>query len=259
SSSGVGAATAIKLAKAGAKVVITGRYALKLNAVSNECLKVSPNKLKPLEVMADITVDDDCKRLVQTTVEKFGKIDILVNYCAFKEVTYFTDKDFVHKFRHTFDLTLKSLVFITHLCVEHLEATKGVVVNISSGASFQTTPGYGPHCMAKSALDMFTRCMAAKLALKGIRVNSINHGALVDYQFTLPNGSRKRKRKLEADAVAEGYGRQYPVGRPGTGDDVGNAVLYLASKNSSFVTGINFIVDGGHLAAGIAPIVKLTI
>ncbi|CAG2111697.1 unnamed protein product [Medioppia subpectinata] len=116
--------------------------------------------------------------------------------------------------------------------------------------------GLYPHSMAKCAFDMFTRCMAVELGPKGIRVNSVNHGAVIDYQF-MTNGSRKRKHTLEADAVAECYGRQYPVGRPGTGDDVANSVLYMASSNSSFVTGLNFIVDGGHLAAGVPQVVKV--
>ncbi|XP_054162175.1 uncharacterized oxidoreductase SSP0419-like [Oppia nitens] len=261
SSSGVGAAIAIALARAGARVVISGRYALKVNAVANECHKVSPNKLKPIEVMVDMLRPEDLQRLIRQTIERHNRLDILVNCCNLKAMTRFTDNDFMDKYRQTLDLNLHSLVYLTHLCVPHLEQTRGTIVNISTIGAYATFTEYTPNCMAKSALNMFTECMASDLATKGIRVNSVNHGPIIDYQFTENGGRRRpkpRKRKhIEADAVSEAYGRQCPAGRAGTGMDVSNAVLYLASDNASFVTGVHHVIDGGHLAAGLTPIVKI--
>jgi NAD(P)-dependent dehydrogenase (short-subunit alcohol dehydrogenase family) len=79
SSSGIGAATAISFSKAGAQVVVTGLNARDVSKVAQECIKVSPKGLQPLEVEADLTENDDCKRLIESTISKFGKLDILVN------------------------------------------------------------------------------------------------------------------------------------------------------------------------------------
>ncbi len=79
SSSGIGATTAIFFSKAGAQVVVTGRNAQNVSQVAQECKKVSPKGLQALEVVADVTKNDDCKRLIESTISKFGKLDILVN------------------------------------------------------------------------------------------------------------------------------------------------------------------------------------
>jgi len=79
SSAGIGAETAIQFSKCGAQVVITGRNAKNLSEVSQQCKKVSPKGLEPLEVVADVTKTDDCKRLIDSTISQFGKLDVLVN------------------------------------------------------------------------------------------------------------------------------------------------------------------------------------
>jgi NAD(P)-dependent dehydrogenase (short-subunit alcohol dehydrogenase family) len=91
SSSGIGAATAISLSKAGAQVVVTGRNADNVSKVSQECEKVSPNGLKALEVVADLIKEEDCKRLIDSTISKFGKLDILVNNAGAGVTTHIKD------------------------------------------------------------------------------------------------------------------------------------------------------------------------
>ena len=137
SSSGIGAGTAILFAKAGANVVITGRNAVKLSDVAKECQRISPKHLKPLQVLADVTKDEDLKRLVESTLKEFGKIDILVNNAGYAAPKSITDQDYMDVFRSIFQTNLNSMVYLTHICVEHLAKTKGNIVNISSIGAVQ--------------------------------------------------------------------------------------------------------------------------
>ena len=132
SSSGIGAATAVQFSRAGANVVVTGRRADKVSEVAKECLKVSPKQSKALEVVADVTKPEDLRRLVDTTVKHFGKLDVLVNNAGAGTKAGIDDKDFYEKYLKVMQINLNSVVYLTHLCVEHLAKTKGNVVNISS-------------------------------------------------------------------------------------------------------------------------------
>ena len=132
SSSGIGAATAVQFAKAGANVVVTGRNTDKVKAVAKQCNDVSPNKAKALEVVADVTIREDLKRLMDTTIKTFGKLDILVNNAGAGIATDISESDFFEKYQKVIDINLNSVVYLTHLSVKHLEKTKGNIINISS-------------------------------------------------------------------------------------------------------------------------------
>lgn len=116
SSSGIGAATAILFAKSGANVVVTGRNATKVSEVAKQCLNVSPKGLKALEVVADVTRDENLVRLVDTTVQTFGKIDILVNNAGIAIPVGIEDKNYVNIYRQNLQTNLDSVVFLTHIC-----------------------------------------------------------------------------------------------------------------------------------------------
>ncbi|CAG2104421.1 unnamed protein product [Medioppia subpectinata] len=246
SSSGIGAATAILFAKSGANVVITGRNAERVSEVAKQCREVSPNGLKALEVVADVTSDKDLQRLVDTTIKTFGKIDVLVNNAGIARGSKLEDKDYIDVYKNIMKANLDSVVFLTHICVKHLEKTNGNIINISSIAGIQTAQQYSAYCMSKSALDMFTKCIAAELGPKGIRVNSVNPGVVKTNIMVAAGVS-----ETECDKANEMYGRLYPIGRYGESPDIAHAVLYLASDESSFITGTVLVADGGHLAANV--------
>ncbi|CAG2109037.1 unnamed protein product [Medioppia subpectinata] len=247
SSSGIGAATAILFAKSGANVVITGRNAGRVSNVAKQCLEVSPDRLKALEVVADVTSDEDLQRLVDTTIKTFGKIDVLVNNAGIARGSKFEDQDYINVYKNIMKANLDSVVFLTHICVKHLEKTKGNIINISSISGIQTAQQYSSYCMSKSALDMFTKCIAAELGPKGIRVNSVNPGVVKTNIMVAAGVS-----EVECDEANKTYGRLYPIGRYGEGSDIAHSVLYLASDESSFITGTILVADGGHLAANVA-------
>ena len=137
SSSGIGASTAILFAKSGASVVVTGRNAKNVSEVAKKCREVSHDKSKALEVVADLIKEEDLKRLVDITIKTYGKIDILVNNAGIGFWADIKDEDYYEKYRKVLELNLNSVVLLTHLCVSHLEKTKGNIINISSIASLR--------------------------------------------------------------------------------------------------------------------------
>ncbi|CAG2102801.1 unnamed protein product [Medioppia subpectinata] len=224
SSSGIGAATAVQFAQSGASVVVTGRRADKVAEVGEQCLKVSPKGIKALEVTADVTKREDMRRLVEQTIKHFGKLDILVNNAGAGIPTKPTDKDFYEKYEKVMAITLNSVVYLTYICVEYLEKTNGNIINISSNSG-----------MRVCAVDMFTKCMAAELGTKRIRVNVINPGPTRTGCITAMGATQG-----ESDKFFEAYAKVLPVGRYGLPEDIADSILYLASDHAAFVTGTSF-------------------
>ncbi|CAG2175789.1 unnamed protein product, partial [Oppiella nova] len=240
SSSGIGAATAVQFSRAGARVVVTGRRADRVSQVAEECLKVSPNRSKALEVVADVTKPEDLRRLVDTTIAHFGKLNVLVNNAGAGIVAKIGENDFYENYLKVMQINLNSVVYLTHICVEHLEKTKGNVVNISSLASINALTWCAPYCMSKAAMDMFTKCMAAELGPKRIRVNGINPcGIPTDFMKSVRINMELPDKNFKSNANLT------QVGRMGEPVDVANSILYLASDQAAFVTGANLFVDGG--------------
>ncbi|CAG2167088.1 unnamed protein product [Oppiella nova] len=236
SSSGIGAATAELFAQSGADVVVTGLYADSgLSAVANRCRSLGA---KVLEMAADLTHEDEARALVDQTIETFGKIDVLFN-CAGMPVKFvgITNPSFMEAYRLTMRVDLDMAVYMTYLCVGHLEKTRGVIINMSS-ASLSA-----PYCMARTAVDMFTRCMAAELGGKGIRVNSVNP-SVIETDFLKSTG---------VDPKVMVWPKVWRIScrSGGVVEDVAQAVLFLSAPESSFITGTQMLVDSGHIAAGV--------
>ena len=132
SSSGNGAATALNFAKAGAHVVITGLSAANVDEVAQQCKIMSPKGLDPLKVVADVNKEEDMQRLVNETINKFGRLDVLVNNAGIMAASGIRDKNYMEVFRKGLNTNLTSAVYMTHLSAEHLAKTKGSIVNTSS-------------------------------------------------------------------------------------------------------------------------------
>ncbi|CAG2167354.1 unnamed protein product [Oppiella nova] len=171
--SGIGAATAVEFARYGAQVVIGDIDATGLTQAATQCLNVSPNALKALQVLADVTKEGDLQRLVDTTITACGQLDILVNNAGVSRNININHPDYMTSYKRILSTNLDSSVHLTHLCVQYLEKTKGVIVYTSSVMAYQATPDFSAYCMSKAAINMFTKCMAIELGGKGIRVNSV--------------------------------------------------------------------------------------
>nr|XP_046914239.1 LOW QUALITY PROTEIN: granaticin polyketide synthase putative ketoacyl reductase 2-like [Dermatophagoides farinae] len=240
SSGGIGLATAKYFARCGAKVVINGRNPVAIAKAAEECQCISPKKYRALQMKADVTKEDDCKRLIATTIDQFGKLDILINNAGAGAFGSY-DPKLLETLEHMINLNVKSIAMVTQMAVPHLEKTNGVIVNISSTLSFKPNVHFMPYCVAKSAVDMFTKCIAMELGPKGIRVNTVNPTA-VRTNFQAATGAGEI-----LDGVLKHLEQTNPLRRIGTTEDIVNAIAYLTSSESSFVTGHSLVVDGGSV------------
>jgi len=225
-SSGIGSATAVLFARLGAKLVLTGRNEANLQRTMEKCVSVHPDAEQPLLVIADMCSEADVAGLVDTTVKKFGRLDILVNNAGIVEFGTIETTS-LEQYDRVMNVNVRAIYQLTMLCVPHLTATRGNIVNVSSIA----------------AVDQMTSCTALELAAKGVRVNSVNPGVIV-------TGNQKRA-GMSDDAYAKFLERSrttHPLGRVGDAEEVAQGIAFLASSNASFITGEHLHVDGGRHA-----------
>lgn len=238
-SSGIGAACAIHLAREGAHLALVGRNETKFAKVAEKI----GEKTELLIILADVSVD--AERIVSETIEKFERIDILINNAGFArqgtlEMTTMDDYDTVMA------TNVRGLMHITQLALPHLIASKGNIVNVSSVCGLRQFKGFLAYCISKSALDQFTKCTAIELAEHGVRVNSVNPG-VIDTDFHYNNFNQPSEE--EHAEFVESYAKLHPIGRVGESEDVVHAIVYLINdRTAGFVTGVCLPVDGGLTA-----------
>ncbi|XP_059046918.1 uncharacterized oxidoreductase TM_0325-like [Achroia grisella] len=236
-SSGIGAVTAVQFAKEGAKVVIVGRKESKLKNVAEQCAR-SGNK--PLVVKADVSNDDEVKRIVTETINEFGQIDVLINNAGMAVYGNILSGNILEAYDKTLAVNTRAIVLLTSLVVPHLVKTKGNIVNISSIAGKKTImPGFIPYAVSKAALDHFTRGAALELAPLGVRVNTMSPGPVrTDFMANNPG---------KADISWDIMGASLPLKRVSESEEIAEIILYLASEKAKGVTGSDFISDNGGL------------
>ena len=171
-SSGIGKRTAEKFAQLGASVSLNGRNKENLEKVANGC-----EGQKPFIVAGDITNPEDTKRVLEETIKKFGKLDVLVNNAGIIE-TGTIENTSLEQYDRIMNTNIKSIYHLTMLAVPHLIKTEGNIVNISSVNGIRSFPGVLAYNLSKAAVDQFTRCVALELAAKKVRVNSVNPGKI---------------------------------------------------------------------------------
>ncbi|XP_053697785.1 3-oxoacyl-[acyl-carrier-protein] reductase FabG-like [Sabethes cyaneus] len=236
-SSGIGAATAKYLTELGATAVLTGRNAENLNQIGAECEAVG--KAKPLLIVADVTKEADNVRVIETTIAKFGKLDVLVNNAG-KGTGGSIENTTLEQYDDIMTTNVRAVFHLTQLAVPHLIKSKGNIVNVSSVAGTRSFANSLVYCISKSALDQFTRCTALELAPKQVRVNSVNPAVIItDFH----------KRLGMDDAAYDAYlkhsAQMHALGRVGRASEVASAIAFLAGDTASFITGTTLCVDGG--------------
>ncbi len=238
SNRGIGKGIAIAFAKEGCKVVVN-------NYKEDNDGKEVVNEIKGLGsdaifVKADVSKEKDMKNLVKKTVEKFGKLDIMVNNAGILvsgSVKELTEKDWDRQM----SVNLKGVFFGTKYAVEQMvkQGKGGRIINISSIAGLVGFPGISAYCASKGGVTEFTREAALDHAKDKITVNAINPGVII---------TDMTKDMLRDKATNKMLMENTPVGRFGNPEDIGNAAVFLALDESSFVTGHNLVVDGGWTA-----------
>lgn len=239
-SSGLGACTAIHLASLGASVALTGRNLENLKAVAAKC--AFEGQPKPLIIQADLTKEEDVKNIVESTIKYYKKINILINNAGVFSPSNIQSTNLKH-FDTIFNTNVRAVYFLTSLAVPHIIAAKGCIIQVSGVAGMRAFPQILTSCMGKAALDQFTKCIAMELAPLGVRVNSVNPGVIQTEVFV--HGGMTEK---ETEAFYERCKSTHPLGRIGQPQEVANAIAFLASDKSSFITGELLPVDGGKHA-----------
>jgi NAD(P)-dependent dehydrogenase (short-subunit alcohol dehydrogenase family) len=238
--SGIGTATAIRFAKEGAKVVITGRNTKRGEQVVQE---IVANGGDAMFVRSDVCLADDCRNAVDRTLERFGKIDILFNNAGVfhpKTIPDCTEEEW----DETIDSSLKGAFLMSKYALPSMiERGSGSIIHTSSGWGILGGDKAAAYCAAKGGLIVMAKAMAIDHGPHGIRVNCVCPGDVLTPMLH----DDAEKRGMTWDDYAAG-GADRPLGRIGTVDEIADAVLFLASDESSFVTGESLVVDGGGVA-----------
>jgi 3-oxoacyl-[acyl-carrier protein] reductase len=233
-SKGIGAAIARQLAAEGAAVVVN--YASSRSGADKVVGEIAANGGKAVAVQADVAKKADIERLFAETKKAFGQLDILVNNAGvyeFLPLENITEESF-HK---QFNLNVLGLILTTQEAVKQF-GSLGSIVNISSVVSTSPAPGGSVYSATKAAVDAVTKSLAKELGPRQIRVNSVNPG-MVDTEGLRTAG-------IHEGDFRKQYEAQAPLGRIGQPEDIATAVTFLASADSSWITGEIFHVGGGY-------------
>jgi len=232
-SKGIGGAIARHLAAEGASVVVN--YASSKTDGDRVVAEITSKGGKAIAVQGDVSKKADIDRLMSETKKAYGRLDILVNnagvYTPFAPLGQITEEIF----HHIYNLNVLGLILTTQEALK-LMPDGGSIINVSSVVSTLSPPGNSIYNSSKSAVDGLTRTFARELAPKKIRVNSVNPG-LIDTEGVQNSPLNARKDQIAAET---------PLGRVGVPNDIAPAVVFLASDESSWMTGETFYITGGR-------------
>jgi NAD(P)-dependent dehydrogenase (short-subunit alcohol dehydrogenase family) len=234
-SRGIGEGIAIAFAQAGAKVVLASR---KLEDLSRVAEKIQAGGGDAVAMAAHTGKTEDVQKLVVGAVERFGKVDVLVNNAAtnpyFGPLIDTPDA----AWEKTFEVNVKGYFTAAREVIRHLRSrnAKGSIVNMASVAGIRAAPFQGCYGMTKAAVVSMTQTLAQEVGPAGIRVNAIAPG-LVDTKFAAAI--------VKNDTLRQHVVARTPLGRHAEPSEIVGAALYLASDASSYVNGHTLVVDGG--------------
>jgi NAD(P)-dependent dehydrogenase (short-subunit alcohol dehydrogenase family) len=239
STSGIGKAIAIAFAAEGARVVVNGRDAARGAGVVDT---ISGDGGHAAFHATDLSDEAACSQLVSAVVEQFGGVTVLVNNAVGSTVDE-TDGPVADMTTSSWDATLRvnltAPMWLARAAIPHMvEAGHGSIVNISSRAAERASPGLAAYIASKGGLNALTRSIAVDYAEAGIRCNTISPGYVLNERRDAALTDERRAR-LE----------RMHLTRIGVASDVAYAAVYLASRESEFVTGLNLMLDGGGSAA----------
>jgi NAD(P)-dependent dehydrogenase (short-subunit alcohol dehydrogenase family) len=230
-SSGIGLATAKRFVEEGAYVFITGRRQAELDKAKAEIGR------NVTAVQSDIANIDDLDRLFAQVKAEKGVIDVVVANAGVVEIAP-TDSATPAHFDHTFGVNARG-TFFTVQKASPLMTRGGSIVLVGSGLHLKGVPGYATYSATKAAVRSFARTWAAEYKDRGIRVNNLSPGMIetpiIDGHVGKENGA----------AAREAFTQMTPLGRIGRVEEMASAILYLASDDSSYSTGIDLAADGG--------------
>jgi 3-oxoacyl-[acyl-carrier protein] reductase len=233
-SKGIGAAIAKQLAAEGASVVVN--YASSKTGADKVVAEITSAGGKAVAVQGDVARKADIERLFAETNETFGQLDVLVNNAGiyeFAPLEQITEEHF-HK---QFNLNVLGLLLTTQEALKHFNPAGGSIINLSSVVSTWTPPNGSVYSATKAAVDAVTGSLAKELGARKIRVNAVRPG-MVETEGTRTAGITESDMRKQYEAQAS-------LGRIGQPQDIATAVTFLASSDSSWITGETLLISGG--------------
>ena len=236
---GIGQAVARRFLREGAEVVISDAHARRVEELAETMSRECDREVVGLE--ADVTSTAQVQRMVNAAIEKHGKVDILVNNAGVNRLQPVWEMS-----DETWDLVigvnLTGTFYCTRAVLPHMiERGTGNIINLSSSVGWMASNGGEAHyCAAKAGVMAFTRAVAAEVAGKGIRVNAIAPG-LIYNEFL---------KRIYPSEFFENWQRGTLLGRLGTPEDIANLALFIATDQSSYITGEVFCITGGAYVRG---------
>jgi NAD(P)-dependent dehydrogenase (short-subunit alcohol dehydrogenase family) len=248
-SSGLGEAVVLRLAEEGVHVAVGGRDPERTAAVvaaATDRAQAAGHAIEASAALGDVGVVAECERIVQGTVERHGRLDVLV--CS---AGVFLEKPMVDTteadWDDCIDIGLKGTYFTCQAALRHmLPRRSGVIVNIASDSGLHGEPGCAVYSAAKAGVIMFTRALAIDHGPDGIRITSVAPAT-----FDTPMVDRSIEEADDPAAYAAGLAERastYPLGRFGRPDELAATVAFLASDEASYITGRTLVIDGGYTA-----------
>jgi 3-oxoacyl-[acyl-carrier protein] reductase len=230
-SRGIGATIALKLANAGAKVIVN--YAGGKEAADKLVNEIKQNAGDAIALQADVSKADEVKNMFDAAIAHYGKIDVLVNNAGImitKLIKDTTDEDFTRQF----DVNVRGTFNTMREAATRL-ADKGSIINFSSSVNRIMLPTYGTYVATKAAVEQLTRVFSKEVGGRGINVNSVSPGPTNTELFT----KGKPKEVIDRLASFSAFNR---IGEP---EDIAQVVLFLASDEANWITAQNIGVNGG--------------
>jgi NAD(P)-dependent dehydrogenase (short-subunit alcohol dehydrogenase family) len=252
STSGIGQEIVLQFAKYGAKVIVTGKEDYNvLNAVAEKCNDLSPARLQATVIRCDLTEDSQVYDLVDKITSIHGGFDILVNNAGVGSYAFIHDPKVIPQYDELMGINLRAPLLLTHLLIPHLIKTKGNIVNISSIVGIRPVVNSPIYCISKAALDMFTKTLSLDFGPKGVRINAVNPTVVNNTSFFDSFGMSKSQK----EAFYTKCGKEFPMRRICTPEDIAKCVRFLASDDASFITGLIAPLDGGSVQTfcGVPP------
>jgi len=236
--SGIGAATARRFSFEGATVVLCGRTRSKLEGVAST-LPVERTIVHP----ADVRKFDEVASLVESTVERFARLDVIVNNAGVAPTGPITEVP-IDDWHDVIATDVSGVFYGCRAAIPHLKATRGAIVNVSSVSGLSGDWGMSFYNTAKGAVSNFTRAAALDCAADGIRVNAVCPS------LTATDLTRDM---LDDEKLMKAFRERIPLGDHAQPEDVAAAIAFLASDDARFITGVNLPVDGGLMASNGQP------